>query len=78
MEEVSNLPDGGTATTSGFRPDRPAPANLPSDSLAWAVAFVLNQHGYAELDEAQRLELRMHLSHLLHGAPGTPCPGSVA
>lgn len=58
--------------------DADKPAELPSDALALAVTFTLTQHRYPELNEKQRFELRLHLAHLLHGVPDTPCPGGVA
>lgn len=49
-----------------------------TDGLALAVAFVLEQHGAQRFNEAQRFELRLHLRHVLHGDPESPCAGSVA
>lgn len=69
---LSSLPDSDTATPTD------TPADLPSDALALAVTFTLTQHRYPRLNEKQRFELRVHLAHLLNGAPGTPCPGGIA
>lgn len=49
-----------------------------STALVRDVQAAIEAHGYDPFNEAQMVELRLHLAHLLHGEPDEQCQGGVA